>query len=620
MRTVRVFGSAFALTTVTLLASAGSARAEDPPAFTPWGEPLVQMPNCPFDPRAPHAMRCLSSSLVPKSVADARLSVFTNPPDAGAGVDASSAIGTCNGKSGGGGGGKNPTGLTPANLASLYTIPAAPTGAGKVVAIVDACSLPSVATDLAAYRSKFGLPALPLCGGAIGHAPTPGGAACFGVVSQRGDATIGPPDNGWGGEIALDVDMVSAACPDCSILLVEADSPNSWDLGPAVNQAVALGASAVSNSYGAPEDPNDQFGPAYSDGPYVVDYQHPGVLIAVASGDGLYDNQTFQGTPAALAPSFPSTVPSVLSVGGTTVKTGGSAARGGYTEVVWASVGGGTTSGCSGEFTKPAYQGAINMGSCNARANADVSAAAANIAVYAGGGWGAFAGTSCSSPFVAALLTRVGLADRDNAFIYAHGSAFYDVTSGNNDPSGKCHDVICNAGTGWDGPTGWGSPNGTALATLADSDAGTTPVDAGGADSGGADAGGTDAGGADGGPVDAGADAGHADAGGADAGHADAGSGHDSGSTQDATAGTDSGSGTDATAPGNDSGGVTGHDGGNPVADASGDGGDAATGGSNGCGCTTAGASSQESWALTLLGAVGIAAGLRRRSKRTQQR
>jgi hypothetical protein len=155
--------------------------------------------------------------------------------------------------------------------------------------------------------------------------------------------------------------MVSAACPECSIVLVEADSPNSWDLGPAVSEAVVLGAVAVSNSYGANEDPNDQFGLAYSDGPYTSYFEHPGVIIAVASGDDLYNNQTLQptpGIPATLAPSFPSTVPSVLSVGGTSLTSGTGTTRGGYTEAIWNQGNGGTTSGCSAEFAKPSFQSA----------------------------------------------------------------------------------------------------------------------------------------------------------------------------------------------------------------------------------------------------------------------
>jgi subtilase family serine protease len=440
-------------------------------------------------------MRCLSKRLVPKSVADARNRSLIAPPDAGVGVDASSEIGTCDGQTAGGSGGGSPSGLTAADYKKLYNLPTTAIGAGKVIAIVDACSNPGVLTDLAAYRSQFGLGTLNECGGADGHAPTPGDTtACIGVVGQRGDANLGPSDSGWSTEISLDVEMASTACPECSILLVEADSPNSWDLGPAVSEAVALGASAVSNSYGAPEDPNDPFGSGYSDGPYAAYYQHPGTLIAVASGDDLYNNQSLASQDGnVLAPSFPSTVGTVLSVGGTQTTT--SSGTRGYTEAVWNQGGGGTTSGCSTETARPSYQASLSTGTCTMRADVDVSAAAAGIAMYVGG-WTPVGGTSAASPFVASLLTRVGLANRTNDFLYEHASdGFYDVTTGNNDPSRSCTGIMCTAGAGWDGPTGWGTPNGMALVTIGEIDGGVAvapPPDAGSAaDDAGSSSGGT---------------------------------------------------------------------------------------------------------------------------------
>src|SRR5438132_3621175 len=148
----------------------------------------------------------------------------------------------------------------PADLQSAYKLPSA--GAGETVAIVDAYDEPNVASDLAAYRSQYGLPAC--------------GAGCFQKVNQNGATSPLPAaDAGWGQEIALDVEMVSATCPSCHILLVEANSPTYANLGTAENTA-AHSANAVSNSYGGSEFSGETAYDSY--------YNHPGVAITVSSG------------------------------------------------------------------------------------------------------------------------------------------------------------------------------------------------------------------------------------------------------------------------------------------------------------------------------------------------
>ena len=141
-------------------------------------------------------------------------------------------------------------------------------------------------------------------------------------------------------------------------------------------------------------------------------------------------------------------------------------------------------SGCSIDYPKPSYQTSVPMGSCTMRGSVDVSAAAdfspgvyesqlcihgqvcGGIAVYGGGGWNPSVGTSAATPFVTAVLVRMGLATNPNTYFYTNHASFQDVTSGNNDPSMTCNDVMCNAGVGWDGPTGWGVPQGYDLAVL----------------------------------------------------------------------------------------------------------------------------------------------------------
>ncbi|CAM5560749.1 hypothetical protein SALBM311S_08162 [Streptomyces alboniger] len=105
-----------------------------------------------------------------------------------------------------------PSGLSPANLHSAYNLPTT-AGSGMTVGIVDAYNDPNAESDLATYRSTYGLSSCTKANG------------CFKQVSQTGSTTSLPTnDTGWAGEEMLDIDMVSAVCPsNCNIILVEAD-------------------------------------------------------------------------------------------------------------------------------------------------------------------------------------------------------------------------------------------------------------------------------------------------------------------------------------------------------------------------------------------------------------
>ena len=155
---------------------------------------------------------------------------------------------------------------TPTDLQSAYALPSGTAGSGRTVAIVDAYDLPTAEADLGAYRTQFGLPACTTANG------------CFRKVNQNGGTSPYPAaDSGWGGEIGLDIDMVSAVCPACKILLVEANDNNLYNLGLAVDRAVSMGAVAVSNSYGGPEWSGETS--------YDAHYNHPGVAITASTGD-----------------------------------------------------------------------------------------------------------------------------------------------------------------------------------------------------------------------------------------------------------------------------------------------------------------------------------------------
>ncbi|MEP9382326.1 hypothetical protein [Nocardioides sp. KR10-350] len=320
--------------------------------------------------------------------------------------------------------------LTPDDIQDAYNLSGLSSG-GKTVAIVDAYGYTNLESDLATYRSYFGLPA---CTKASG---------CLKVVDENGGSSLPRMDVGWAGEQALDVDAVSAACPDCKIVVVQAKSASFADLGTAVKTAASLsGVVAISNSYG---------GSDAADSTYGTYYDHPGIAVTASTGDDGY-----QGG------SYPASSSYVTAVGGTTL-TSSSTSRG-WSETVWDGAG----SGCSSYNTALAAASSYDTG-CSKRAMADVSAAAdpanGGLAVYfptskTQSSWAQVGGTSESAPLIASVyaLGSNSLSGYPNALPYEHSSSLYDVTSGSN---GSCTTAQwCTARSGWDGPTGLGTPNG----------------------------------------------------------------------------------------------------------------------------------------------------------------
>ncbi len=324
-----------------------------------------------------------------------------------------------------------PAGYGPADLQSAYNLPTTG-GSGQTVAVVDAGDDPLAEADLAVYRTTYGLPPCTTANG------------CFTKADQGGQGSPLPADAGWAGEISLDLDMVSAACPGCRILLVEADADNLADLGASVNTAVTLGATVVSNSYGASESVAMQ--------PLQADYTHPGVAIVAASGDGGY-----------AIPVYPAVFPTVIAVGGTTLVHAPGTARG-WSETAWS----GTGSGCSAWITKPTWQtDAYCPGRMIADVSADADAHTVGIATYdsySGAGWSLDGGTSAASPFIAGIIALAGNPSQypDASRIYSHAADLNDVAGGSNSSlETSCGgDYLCTAVSGYDGPTGNGSPNG----------------------------------------------------------------------------------------------------------------------------------------------------------------
>ncbi len=333
----------------------------------------------------------------------------------------------------------SPQGFSPTQLRSAYGL-SGKANKNPIVAIVDAYDDPTLKNDLDVYSRQFGLPVLADCKTAVVKSPIP----CFQKLSQRGTSALPKPNGGWAMEIALDVETVHAACENCSILLVEATSPNMNNLMLAVDTAVRAGAVAVSNSYGGPEFAQET--------QFDSHFNHPGVAFTVSSGDSGYGVE------------YPAASPYVTAVGGTSLYLG---ADGKYkNEDAWSGAG----SGCSQFESKPAWQ---TDAKCPGRTVADVSAVAdpqTGIAIYTTTstknqkGWFTAGGTSLSAPLIAAVYALAGNLPADknaNSLPYSLGSKsnLHDVVGGSN---GNCSPAyLCTGKTKYDGPTGLGSPKGT---------------------------------------------------------------------------------------------------------------------------------------------------------------
>ena len=387
-------------------------------------------------------------------------------------------------------------GLAPAQLASAYGYDPSSGGSGQTVGIVDAFDDPNIESDLKEFDVEYGLPA---CTEANG---------CFKKVGQTGKTTSLPAADktGWSVEISLDVETVHAACPSCHILLVEAENTFFSNLGASVKKAVELGATEVSNSYGGPERSGVKPSPTE-----IGDYDHPGVVIAAATGDFGYDWWTGP-LPDPETANVPSTLRSVVAVGGTTLTLDSKGRR--ASETVWNGNGelnegefseGASGGGCSIFFEAPLWQrdvpgfGATGCGA--ERLAADVAAVADPLTGFdifdtyncglecehfkQGANWVTIGGTSLSTPLISALYGLAGGGagvSYPALTLYGHlgDSSLFDVTEGGN---GYCDDgglpcgvneafgerldcegtTACNAAKGFDGPSGVGTPASLAL-------------------------------------------------------------------------------------------------------------------------------------------------------------
>jgi len=317
-----------------------------------------------------------------------------------------------------------PSGFGPNDLRSAYNITANGTA---TIAIVDAYGYPNAESDLATYRAQYGLPPCTTANG------------CFKKVNQSGvQGSYPKTDVNWSQEQALDLDMVSAMCPGCKIVLVQAKTAYMTDLAAAVRTAGSIpGVTVISNSYGGPEAGTTS---------YEASYNQPGKAVTVSTGDSGYGVQ------------FPASSPHVIAVGGTHLVRASNTR--GWSETAWTSGG----SGCSTVYAKPSWQ---TDPTCAGRMEADVSAVAdpnTGVAVYGPTtrntqGWMVFGGTSASAPLIGGIYGVTGHTPTGAQTIYQYPGQLNDVTGGSNGSCGGTY--YCTAGPGYDGPTGQGTPNGT---------------------------------------------------------------------------------------------------------------------------------------------------------------
>ena len=335
-------------------------------------------------------------------------------------------------------------GYSPADLRSAYNLPSESAGSGQTVAIVDAFDDPNAESDLAVYRSHYGLPACTTANG------------CFKKVNQKGETKNYPPaEPGWAVEISLDIDMVSAACPNCHILLVEATSSTNENLYKAEDEAATLGRRPRS-----PTASKVRRAPA----------RRRLTRTSITPG---WRSSPRPATPATES-RYPAASQYVTAVGGTALIQASNSR--GWSETVWK----GTGSGCSAFEPKPAWQTASP--GCAKRTNNDIAAVAAPETPVSIAdsyelpeefskpepGWTLTGGTSVSSPFMAGAMALANAHTRS----FAGADAYYleasqngtgvltDVTSGSN---GNCGNYLCNGQVGYDGPTGLGTPYGAPI-------------------------------------------------------------------------------------------------------------------------------------------------------------
>jgi len=355
-----------------------------------------------------------------------------------------------------------PAGYTPAQIRHAYGLDqVSNTGAGQIIAIVDAYDDPTAARDLQTFIDKFGLatmnglPNRPAC--TVARGPHP----CFEKLFAQSKPRL---DGGWALEISLDVQWAHAIAPGADILLVEAPNAYLSSLLNAVDVAVATGARAVSMGWGGAEFP--------SESAYDSHFNHAGVIFTAAAGD------------AGAGVIWPAASPYVVGVGGTTLPLDSSGDRVGA-ETAWSGSGGGISRyeyepGYQHGYSIPGTNGYRSVPDVAYDADPNTGVAVFDSTPYRGhAGWFEVGGTSVGAPQWAALIALADdarttspsgrsplsgntISDSplyDAAIGPAYAVDYQDITTGSNGTCGS----TCTAEAGYDWITGLGTPHAAGL-------------------------------------------------------------------------------------------------------------------------------------------------------------
>ena len=368
---------------------------------------------------------------------------------------------------------------TPAQIRAAYGLPALPAsytnlspsvaaslGAGQTLYILDVSDNINSFNDLNTFSKAFALPTctavdIPVTASLPLSAASMAGCTMSKVYTLSNSATrtaTAPAYNSsWAGEIALDIQWAHAIAPLARLVLIETPDTNFASLNGALTLVNKMGPGTVSMSWGTVEGSWELS--------YEGQFTAPGVTYFAAAGDA--------GTQV----NWPSSSPNVAAVGGTTLAYTGVGSR---SETVWSGTGGGTSA-----FEPIAlWQKAVLPTSTHRRAsdvafNANPSSGQYGFMTPPGaatGSWYAYGGTSISTPQWAALAAVANamravvakpalgssflsaLYTKDGAGTSSYSTNFLDVSSG---ADGSC--AQCSATVGFDGPTGQGTPNASAL-------------------------------------------------------------------------------------------------------------------------------------------------------------